>query len=114
MSRKRRRRGMRSTAPGPAPQPGRTSQFAPVLDSAWGIVRRHPVLVALVAAGAGWLAWRVRDESRPGWASFDHPASADEVPVINTGQARIYDPDQSPRHPTHDLMETQREISARA
>ncbi len=38
----------------------------------------------------------------------------ESIPILNIGQARIYDPDTSPRHPTQDLLETRRETSARA
>jgi hypothetical protein len=38
---------------------------------------------------------------------------AEDIPVLNTGQARIYDPDVSPRHPVYDTLESRREISAR-
>jgi hypothetical protein len=38
---------------------------------------------------------------------------AEDIPVLNTGQTRIYDPDASPLHPTQDLLESRREMSAR-
>jgi hypothetical protein len=38
----------------------------------------------------------------------------ESVPVLVTGQDRVYDPDSSPRHPTQDLVETRRDMSARA
>ena len=36
-----------------------------------------------------------------------------DIPVLNTGHARIYDPDASPLHPTQDSLESRREMSAR-
>jgi hypothetical protein len=38
---------------------------------------------------------------------------AEETSVLNTGHARVYDPDASSRHPTQDLLESRREMSAR-
>lgn len=107
-------RGGRSRGSRGARQVPGGSAFAPVLDAAIGVARRYPLGIILLAAGLGWLAWRIRQEARPGRMRPDRVPAADEIPVLNTGQARIYDPDVSPRHPTHDLMETQREISARA
>ena len=85
-----------------------------VLDAALGVARRYPLGIILVGAGLGWLALRVRHDAREPRARFERVPSADEIPVLNTGHARIYDPDLSPRHPTHDRMETQRDLSARA
>ena len=92
----------------------RESQFGPALDTALDVVRRNPLPALLIAAGVGWLALRVAQETRAPRARFEGAPSGGDIPVLNTGQARIYDPDVSPRHPTHDLMETSREISARA
>jgi hypothetical protein len=38
---------------------------------------------------------------------------AEAIPVLNTGQARVYDPDASPRHPMLDTLDSRREMSAR-
>jgi hypothetical protein len=85
-----------------------------ILRAAVGVARRYPLGIVLVGAGLGWLALRIRQDARDSRARFERIPSADEIPVLNTGQARIYDPDLSPRHPTHDRMETQRDLSARA
>ena len=78
---------------------------ASFLEQGFELARRNPVPVVLLAAGAGWLLHAL---SRRGTE-----ASVDDIPVLNTGQARVYDPDQSPRHPTHDTLESRREMSAR-
>ena len=92
---------------------GWDSHFGAVVENALSVARRHPFAVALIAAGAGWLAHgmsqkRARNSSWHRWMD-----EADKIPVLNTGQARIYDPDASPRHPTQDLLESRREMSAR-
>jgi hypothetical protein len=91
----------------------RVTQFGSVIDGALAVVKRNPIPVMLVAAGVGWLVHRMsRDD---GWR-YGAPRlgdGADDVPVLNTGTARIYDPDTSPRHPTQDSLETRRDISAR-
>ena len=92
----------------------RESQFASLADGALEVMRRNPVPVLLIAAGISWLAMRVAGEGRQARARFERAPAGADIPVLNTGQARIYDPDVSPRHPSHDLMETSREISARA
>jgi ElaB/YqjD/DUF883 family membrane-anchored ribosome-binding protein len=93
----------------------RTREFGAVIDHALSIVRRNPVPVILVAAGVGWLIHRMSQERRPDGAMMDVDMLEEEsIPVLNTGQARVYDPDVSPRHPTHDVLETRRDVSARA
>jgi len=91
------------------------SQFGSLFDHALEVVKRNPVPVMLAAAGIGWLIYRVSEDTSPrlrGPVSRREPAA--DIPVLNTGNARVYDPDQSPRHPTHDALETRREVSARA
>ena len=90
---------------------GRGPRFA---DSALEVVRRNPVPVLLIAAGIGWLAVSVGQDRRHLRRRSAGPLAAEDIPVLNTGQTRVYDPDHSTRHPTHDLMETPRDLSARA
>jgi hypothetical protein len=91
----------------------RLTQFGSVIDGALAVVKRNPIPVMLVAAGVGWLVHRMSKDS--GWRSAAHRLGdeADDIPVLNTGTARIYDPDASPRHPTQDSLETRRDMSAR-
>lgn len=92
----------------------KATQFGPVFDTALAVVRRNPVPVLLAAAGIGWLLYRMsQDESGFGHRTYD-AGPAEDIPVLNTGNARVYDPDLSPRHPTHDMLETRRDASARA
>ncbi len=83
-----------------------------VLDYALATLRRNPVAAILTAAGAGWLIHRISRE-RARYSARRIRGAAEDIPVLNTGQARIYDPDASPRHPTQDLLESRREMSAR-
>jgi hypothetical protein len=92
----------------------RKTEFGPVFDRALEIVRQNPVPVMLAAAGLGWLFYRLaKDGRRPDLLQAEL-IEEESVPVLVTGQDRIYDPDASPRHPTQDLVETRRELSARA
>ena len=91
----------------------RGTQFGSVLDDALEVVRRNPIPVMLVAVGVGWLMYRTAQQARTTNA-LDADLEDESIPILNTGQARIYDPDISPRHPGHDVLESRREMSARA
>jgi hypothetical protein len=69
-------------------------------------VRRNPVPVLLIAVAAGWFVRRI-SHGRP----RRYPGN--DIPVLNMGNARIYDPDVSPGRPMHDSLESRREMSAR-
>ena len=96
----------------------RRNSFNAFYDNALNVVRRNPVPVALVAVGIGLLLHRMAQSQRPVASrqvrATPHPVLADDVPVLNTGAARVYDPDVSPRHPTQDSLESRRSLSARA
>lgn len=95
----------------------RSKGYDSTFDQALGVLRRNPVPVMLVAAGVGWLLHRMtRDSARPmrpnGYDRLDLEEPA--VPVLNTGAARIYDPDAPTLHPTQETIETRRDLNARA
>lgn len=95
----------------------RTTEFGSVIDHALTIVRRNPVPVLLVAAGIGWLLHRANQERRyrpTRRAVYAAAVEEESIPVLNTGNARVYDPDTSSLHPTQDALETRRELNARA
>ncbi len=96
----------------------RGTQFGSVIDTALSTISRNPVPVLLVAAGVGWLLYRASQDSRyrPSSSTAVRVATLEEesIPVLNTGNARVYDPDTSPLHPTQDALETRRELRARA
>ena len=92
----------------------RKCHFGAVLERAVETVRRNPVPAMVTAAGLGWLFYRVAQDSRRPDLSWAGKMEEESVPVLVTGQDRVYDPDSSPRHPTQDLVETRRDMSARA
>lgn len=89
-----------------------TETFSSAYDHTLAVVRRNPVPVILIAAGLGWLIHRLVTETDRGRMLVPVDPSL-RVPVLNTGAARVYDPDASPLHPAHDVIETRREASAR-
>jgi hypothetical protein len=87
--------------------------FGSAIETALTLARRNPIQTALIAAAAGWLLHRVADERARGYRRHRRMRRAEAIPVLNTGQARIYDPDASPRHPMQDTLASRREMSAR-
>lgn len=81
-------------------------------DFVLGLIRKHPVPVMLAAAGLGYFVYRLNRQraAEPMIADVDYV----EVPAINDGQARIYDPDLPTRHPIPDAIEGQRPFGAQA
>lgn len=83
------------------------------LDSAVSLAKRNPLPLMIVAAGIGWLIHRMGQDSsrsRLALSSDDEP----DVPLLNTGHARVYDPDSSTRHPAQDSLESRRDLTAHA
>ena len=80
------------------------------------LLRRNPALAlaAAAGAGAGFLLYRAGRDGRRGVSVRAETLEEESIPILVTGHDRIYDPDTSPRHPTQDLVETRREMSARA
>ena len=73
-------------------------------DGALEAVRRNPVPVLLIAAGVGWLLHRMSQDA----TRRRTQASAERVPVLNDGVARVYDPDLPTRQPKPSLMDETR------
>jgi len=98
----------------------RAKGFDTTFDRALAVIRRNPVPVMLVAAGIGWLLHRASRAPAPrpnGYARAAAMAAAMEergVPVINTGRARVYDPDADPVHPNRDAADPGTDFIARA
>ncbi len=84
-----------------------------ILDRAVDVLRRNPIPLMLIATGVGLLARGMRKDNRRKNAFARIEEEAEEIPILNTGQTHIYDPDASPLHPTQDVLETSRETSAR-
>jgi Protein of unknown function (DUF3618) len=92
----------------------RSRGYDSTFDQVLGVLRRNPVPVMLVAAGIGWLLHRVSRDGTPRTAYDPLDLEEPAVPVLNTGQARIYDPDAPTLHPTHETIETRSDLNARA
>ena len=90
----------------------RTTQVGSVLEAALDVVKRNPIPVSLIAAGVGWLAHRMRKQA-DSYAYRRIDEDEVDTPVLNTGNARIYDPDLSPGYRTQGSLESRRELSAR-
>ena len=85
-----------------------------LVEHTLGLVRRYPVSALATAGAAAWVLYRLSRRSRDRNDRRVALIEEESIPILNIGQARIYDPDTSPRHPTQDLLETRRETSARA
>lgn len=72
-------------------------------DFVLGLLRRHPVPVMIAAAGLGFLVYRMNKRTER--AVLTYRDDVIDVPVLNTGKARIYDPDLSTRHPGVDALD---------
>jgi hypothetical protein len=89
------------------------SRFGIAVDTASRTAKRHPLGVAMIAAAAAWLFHRMSKGKAQNSSWHRRMGEAEGVRVLNTGHARIYDPDASPLHPTQDSLESRREMSAR-
>ncbi|MEA1830548.1 DUF3618 domain-containing protein [Methylobacterium durans] len=76
-----------------------------VYEGALDAVRRNPVPVMLIAAGLGWLLFRMQDDAARSGRLRRARRSAERVPVLNTGAARVYDPDLPAGRPARELAE---------
>jgi hypothetical protein len=85
-----------------------------LVEHTLGLVRRYPVSALATAGAAAWVLYTLSRRSRDRNDRRVEVLEEESIPILNIGQARIYDPDTSPRHPTQDLLETRRETSARA
>ncbi|MGU3538202.1 DUF3618 domain-containing protein [Methylobacterium sp. A54F] len=79
----------------------RRTPLSGVYDNALDAVRRNPVPVMIIAAGVGWLIHRISNDA----ARRRGDVRAARVPVMNTGAARVYDPDLPTRQPSRELAE---------
>ena len=91
----------------------RHSRFGSGVANALAAAKRNPIPAMLIAAGAGCLIAVVSEKRMRNSRPRGRMSEAGRIPILNTGQARLYDPDASPLHPTQDLLESRREMSAR-
>ena len=66
-------------------------------DLVRSLLRRHPIPLMVAAAGIGFMIYSISRRER---ARASRLAEIDEidVPIINVGQARVYDPDRPESH----------------
>ena len=83
----------------------RSTPLSGAYDSALDAVRRNPVPVMLIAAGVGWLIHRISTDSARQAVRRRVQQSADRLPVLNTGAARVYDPDRPTLQPAREFAE---------
>jgi hypothetical protein len=95
----------------------RHGRFGSGIANALVAAKRSPIAAMLIVAGAGWLIGAVSEKrmrtSSPRRYLRQARGRAYGIPVLNTGQSRLYDPDASSLHPTQDSLESRREMSAR-
>jgi hypothetical protein len=91
----------------------RKSWVGSSVQSAARTAAQNPIASMLLAAGAVCLVYGFRHRMARDLSWHRRMGEAEEIAILNTGHARIYDPDASPRHPTQDVLESRREMSAR-
>ena len=72
----------------------------------FGFVRRNPGQAAAWALALGFAVARARRRRARG--------PQPDIPVMNTGHARLYDPDEKMRHTPHGGFDTRRDFPIRA
>ncbi|WP_375459383.1 DUF3618 domain-containing protein [uncultured Enterovirga sp.] len=77
-------------------------------DFVLGLLRRHPVPVMIAAAGLGFLIYRMNQRERDVRLARVRGPEMVDVPALNDGQARVYDPDLPSRHPLAGLTGAER------
>jgi hypothetical protein len=87
--------------------------FLSLIEDAYEAARRNPLPVMLMAAGAGLLVYEMRKDRARIAASKTRVEDEPDIPVLNTGRARLYDPD-APLHPTQAPLASHRGMGARA
>jgi hypothetical protein len=70
------------------------NRYGSIIEQTKEVLRRNPVPVMLVAAGIGWLLYRTgQQNSARARIARPLPYRETDLPAMNTGQARVYDPD---------------------
>lgn len=81
-------------------------------DFVLGFTRRHPVPIMIAAAAVGFWFYRMNKRTAPLETIAD--AEYVEVPALNDGHARVYDPDLPSRHPSTPSLESRATLSTQA
>ena len=99
-------RGGRGTRAPVAARGGADRVLSGLAAEALGLVRRNPGQVAAWALAFGFAVARARRRR----VRLRQP----DIPVMNTGHARLYDPDEKMRHTPHGGSDTRRDFPIRA
>jgi len=77
---------------------GRKNRYTDVFDNAIAVIRRNPVPVLLVAAGVGWLLYRISQSPVQGTRPVGEA-------LLKPGRTRAYDAGPSAPVPGNDTLE---------
>ena len=92
----------------------RAKGYDSALDHTLAVLKRNPVPVMLVAAGIGWLLYRMgREPTRRGAAGVAYSYDEPDVPVLNDTGARVYNPQDAALHPLPDTFDSPQGATAR-
>ena len=91
----------------------RSRRFGAAVEDVLRVAMHNPIAAMAIGAGVGWVIHSVSKKRAQTSSWYRRMGKAEEIPVLNTGHARIYDPDASPLYPTQDSLESRREMSAR-
>ena len=69
-------------------------------DLVLGLLKRHPIPVMIAAAGLGFLIYRLNRADARAFGGLVDDGEVVDVPALNDGNVRIYDPDRPTRHPS--------------
>jgi hypothetical protein len=92
----------------------RAKGYDSALDHTLAVLKRNPVPVMLVAAGIGWLLYRMgREPTRRGAAGVAYAYDEADVPVLADTGPRVYDPQAAALHPLPDTFDSPQGATAR-
>jgi hypothetical protein len=92
----------------------RARGYDSALDHTLAVLKRNPVPVMLVAAGIGWLLYRMgREPTRRGAAGVGYAYDEADVSVLADTGPRVYDPQAEALHPLPDTFDSPQGATAR-
>lgn len=98
----------------------RTNRYGSTFDFALDVIRRNPVPVMLVAAGIGWLIYRMGSNAARPDGTAQLPYDDAEMPVVDRHRPRTYTPAAAPLPVSdtaslsrHDALEPRHEFDPR-
>jgi hypothetical protein len=70
----------------------RTNGYGPAYDRVLDTIRRNPIPVMLVAAGVGWLIYRMGNQPARSHAAMPLPYDEPYAPALRPREPRVYEP----------------------